>query len=296
MAPPSWPLPCLLLLLLSSLWPAGAGVSSESQLRAALLAGGPVVVNASFSIDHALPTIRRTVSVSGDVAACSRLEDAKCTISAKHKVRHYVVAARGKLILRHLILSNGQANNSGGSILVTGGGRLDVQDVIFRYNYVPGPLQGGGAIEVTDGSYASITRSFFQRNVAGFGAAIDVSAGSTVDVSYTRFHNNSASVVGGGIAFVLGSKGVLIGNVLTRNEALNGGAVYVSGSKVAFCAQVAFLNEAAVQGPAILAVGNTSQLALCLTPPSYAVTSQGANISMSCTTCLAKGFNLSSSQ
>jgi len=112
--------------------------------------------------------------------------------------------------------SENRAKGSGGG--VSGGGLFE--RCILAYNETSG---FGGAIDSRDHSL-TVLESFFQRNIAETGGAIDVGGIGVADIRRSAFHHNQATgELGGGGVHQSGAHLTLVNSTLAHNEAQGGG-------------------------------------------------------------------------
>lgn len=263
---------------------AGGLIRTEAELKAGLAGPGPLTIGSSITLTSQLPTVSKYILIQGDAASCRAQAGGWCTLSAKFRFRHFVVANGGHLVLLNLRLKGGWSANSGGSILVASGSRLAVERVFFQYNFAAGKLYGGGAVEVTGRSTFAARDALFVRNAASFGGAIDVAAGSAATLAGCLFHNNTAGLAGGAVSLLAGGAATLSGNTFTRNHASIGGAIYADHSTAAICRGTEFANTAALQGPSVFS-GGQSTVSLCEVPLSAVTVRGGGRAAESCALC-----------
>ncbi|HLY26863.1 MAG TPA: hypothetical protein VKQ72_11020, partial [Aggregatilineales bacterium] len=142
---------------------------TESALRAAIQAGGPIELrqNCTYRLSMNLPTISSDTVLHGNGA----------TIDGGHLYRLLSTFGKLSLSVDHLTLQNGYYGE--GAAIFLPEGDLVVSDCIFNGNHAI--FGGGGAIWVKAGKLA-IQGSSFSGNSAVWGGAVYADSG-TVSIS-----------------------------------------------------------------------------------------------------------------
>lgn len=170
-----------------------------------------ITLTADITLGAALPSITSNITIIGVGFN---------TISGDDSYRVLRVANGGDLTLQWVSINNGSAA-TGAGLLVESGGEAELQNVGFQYNSATGSGgSGGGAIKAQGN--VTIVNSFFLRNTAPFGGAIDNSA--SMNIYSSRFHGNSATSYGGAIMAQAGGSVFLVNSVVYLSEG-SGGAI-----------------------------------------------------------------------
>ena len=151
------------------------------------------------------------------------------TINGKDRFRIFTLKA-GKLTLNNLTLtrgSNAELNGAGAAIGLTGAGKLEANNVIFRMNLAA----NGAAIGARFGGSMTIRNSHFENNRSfGDGGAISMNGGGYASISNSSFVDNNATATGGAISTTSGIL-VISNSVFIGNRARRGGAIAADGSR-----------------------------------------------------------------
>ena len=154
-----------------------------------------------------------------------------------------VLAGCGQLELTNCVMQSNHAGSSeyvssvGGAMAVINGGLVVLRNVSFLHNWAC----AGGALYVSKGAHVQATDTLFRRNDAfgltgdsGSGGAVDAYIDCELEFSKSRFENNTAMFLGGGLHIYATSRAKLFnvtthGNFNTRGD---GGAVFVQNGGV----------------------------------------------------------------
>jgi predicted outer membrane repeat protein len=125
-----------------------------------------------------------------------------------------------------LTIANGKAssNSNGGGI--NSAGALTVANSVFSGNTAPG---AGGAIYVPSGSLTVQNSTFSSNSATNAGGGAIYAAGTSANVSYSTFYNNTSGGNGGAIA-AFSPLTVSDSTFSTNTSSLSGGAIYTLAS------------------------------------------------------------------
>jgi predicted outer membrane repeat protein len=182
------------------------GSLSEADLRAALAGGGTV----SFAVDGSF-TLTNTLQITNSVTMDGTGHNV--TISGGGAVRVLSVSPGANLVLSHLTISGGYANDRMGGGGLLNNGAVTISDCTFANNVsvslttVPVGTGGGAIKQLPTAGHLGITRSSFLQNTSRdlSGGAIscgtDTVPGGNGDifVSDSTFYANSGFYGGGGV-------------------------------------------------------------------------------------------------
>ena len=220
-----------------------------------------IIFTEDITLEYDLPPVTSRVTIEG----------AGFSISGAETFRIFDIDG-GDVAINNLTLTNGNSpHERGGAIRLQGGGRLAVNNAVFRDNAAgwggaiattshnarleinSSSFRGnaannrggasmtlnqnaiithaGGAIHINGGA-VEIANSSFRNNRADFsGGALELFRGA-VDISNSSFRGNTARGSGGGAIYVGGGTATLTHLTLQRNIAYRGGGIYQSGGVV----------------------------------------------------------------
>jgi hypothetical protein len=166
------------------------------------------------------------------------------------------IGSSNSVVLDSLIITNGNAPDSGGGILVDSGGILTLTNCT-----VTGNLAGaGGGIYVSSTCVVALNKCILSGNSAtNSGGAIDVETNSTLAINDSTFAGNSAPW--GGAIFSNFASNVVNICTLAANSAEDGGAI-ANIDSVLIATGLSVLNNSAGAGGGIFNANNNSLLTL----------------------------------
>jgi predicted outer membrane repeat protein len=161
------------------------------------------------------------------------------------------------------------ARQTGGAMAVT------INDSTFTGNSAAGNLQGGGAVFVNNPTgFVDIHSSTFKGNSAPYGGAVDVDFANRVAIDLSTFEDNTATASGGAIyvqtetstsintssiinnhafhgggALILANPVLIIGNLITNNDATGEGGGLRLGEEGAMIRGTILTDNSASSGP-----------------------------------------------
>ena len=203
-----------------------------------------ITLTEDITLAEQLPNISSDITIDGK----------GYTISGGGRFRIFTVDA-GVFTVNNLILAEGKAtsglNEKGGAIWVQGSGSIAVNDATFRKNAASwGGAIGGGS---NGGRPSTINNSRFVSNQANsLGGAIEWAKGSSLKVSSSSFHKNSAPFGDGGAIGTLGGVIDIRNSTFTENWAKSGGAVYARWGTVTLT-HVTMYDNSAFPGAGLMA-------------------------------------------
>jgi len=145
-----------------------------------------------------------------------------------------------------------QSSSLGGAIRVKSGS-LAVTDSSFTGNRA----FDGGALYIDSGTVVTLTRTIFTNNSAGYGGAIE--SNGEVQIDYSTFRQNQATVGDGGALWVLNSDADITYSTFSNNSAqTTGGAISCYANTLSVIHSTLSDNQAAGHGGGIYSTCNVN--------------------------------------
>jgi parallel beta-helix repeat protein len=140
----------------------------------------------------------------------------------------YAESFAQETVIEGFTITGGHEGFGAGGLQVSGA-FVRVRNCIFREAYG----QTGGTINVSDGGHLVLEDCVFDSSYAccGVAGAVKVDgAGSSIEMRRNTFLNSGCGAPGGALAFVNGASAVVEGNEFVSCNGTSGGAIYVDGS------------------------------------------------------------------
>ncbi|MDA0171481.1 hypothetical protein OJ998_20440 [Solirubrobacter taibaiensis] len=200
--------------------PAGGCPAGDGADTITLSTGSVHSLSAAFDNATALPSITSDITIAGHGGVIQRS-------GGGQDVRVFRVPAGGALALRNLTVRGGSSTQSGGTILVTGNGRLTLEDARIDGGIAP----NGGAIASLSGD-VTLIRTVVTDGTAINGGGIYASGGALTLVDSTVTANRATHPVsipfGGGI--YANATLTITRGAINANSAYDGGGLVTLGT------------------------------------------------------------------